>query len=159
MRPRQGLRSAARRRAMPSGNELNAAALKSHDPQTQKQGWTPGVLGGARDAQRRANSKPYRIITSARPSGGAQVPNLPHRLGGRSVLLAVALQFDHLVLDFDLFLFQPADLKIIGARSGHLFLDPRFQYPVLLRKLREMSGKRHIALRLGVEGTLSVTRK
>ena len=73
------------------------------------------------------------------------------------MLLAVALQLDHLVLDFELFLLQPADLEIIGARSGHLFLDPRLQYSVLLRKLREMSGKRHIALRFGVEGKPSVT--
>src|SRR5262249_44165321 len=88
---------------------------------------------------------------------GASCKSIPRC--GSSVLLAVALQLDHLVLDFQLFLLQPADLEIIGARSGHLFLDPRLQYAVLLGKLREMSGKRHIALRLGVEGTSSVTRK
>ena len=58
------------------------------------------------------------------------------------MLLTIALQLDHLVLDSKLFLLQPADLEIIGARSGHLFLDPRLQYAVLLGKLREMSGKR-----------------
>src|SRR5262245_6129209 len=94
-----------------------------------------------------------------RPSGvGASLASIP-RARPSLVLPAVQLQFHDFVFDLELFLLQPADLQIVGTRSGHLFLDSRLQYPVLLGKLREMSGKRHNALRLGVEGRTSVTRK
>src|SRR5262249_54256720 len=134
---------------MPGGDELNCWPPESCDPPSVR---STSAKSGARDVGRRAASRAYKLITPAFHLGWAPLANLSLSAAG-SVLLAVALQLDHLVLDFELFLLQPADLGIIGARSGHLFLDPRLQYAVLLGKLREMSGKRHIALRLGVEGT------
>src|SRR5262245_28039249 len=136
---------------MPGGDELNCwlpRELRSTSARCGAQCRKPSCFKGLQT---------YKPTTSALHLGWAPLANLSLSAAG-SVLLAVALQLDHLVLDFQLFLLQPADLEIIGARSGHLFLDPRLQYAVLLGKLREMSGKRHIALRLGVERTSSVTR-
>jgi hypothetical protein len=66
--------------------------------------------------------------------------NSPHKLSGRaldcdppdpalqlSVLSAVPLQLYHLVFDLELFLLQPVDLEVVGARSRHFFLDLQFQ--------------------------------
>ena len=84
---------------------------------------------------------------------GAPVTDPPNPALQLSVLSAVTLQLYHLVFDPELFLLQPVDLEVVGARSRHFFLDLQFQGPVLFGKLCEMSGKRHVALRWGVEGT------
>ncbi len=47
------------------------------------------------------------------------------------------------ILEFQLFLFPPADLDIVGSRACRCLIDFLFECPVLLGEFREMSRYRH----------------
>jgi len=113
-------------------------------------------LGISAKVQMVVDGRNNNKLTAHGPRGRATRADPPY-LADLTSVAAITLQLIHLVFDLELFLLQPADLELVGAWSRHFFLDLQLQCPVLFEKLGEMSGKRHIALRLGVEGASSVT--
>lgn len=54
----------------------------------------------------------------------------------------------HFIFELELLLLQPPDLRVVGARAGHGFLDPLLQKPMLLCEFNKMRRHGHLYLSL-----------